>query len=54
LIEKEKLPQIILDNLKGYINKLNAKLAGPSTQDRKKAFIVNPKYSHNEEIDERI
>ena len=43
LIEKENLPTVILDNLKTYITDTNSKLGGPTDQDRKKIFPLNPK-----------
>ena len=50
----ENLPTVLLDNLKSYITESNTKLAGPTDQDRKKLFPLNSKYSHNEEVDERL
>ena len=43
---------IVLDNLCHYCEQARAKCA--TGDDRKKVSMVNPKYSHHEEVDERL
>lgn len=58
LINEVGLPRILLDNLTDYCQQVNRKLASAGTtvdtSDRKKLYLVNPKYSHHEEVNERL
>lgn len=54
LIDQSHLPTVLLDNLRTYITDANTKLALPTDQDRKKLFPLNGKYSHHDEVEERL
>lgn len=56
LIKEVGLPRILLANFSDYQKQLRGKLAESraSTSDRKKIFEVNPKYSHHDEVNERL
>lgn len=56
LITEHDLIKILLANLKFYCEHSAAKVASGDydVSQRKKLFILNPKYSHNDEIDERL
>jgi len=49
------LVTVLLNNLKNYSEQAAAKVTEQNkTEARKKVFLVNPKYSHQDEIDERL
>ena len=54
LIKDHQLIQIILNNLKHYCELVNSKVGAIPTENRKKLFLVNTKYAHHDEIDERL
>lgn len=54
LIKDNQLIVAILDNLKHYCHQVNEKVVTIPTEPRKKLFLVNTKYSHFDEIDERL
>lgn len=55
LIKEFNLPTILLNNLRDYSAQVNTLLTKSHDQElRKKLFVVNQKYSHQEEIDERL
>lgn len=44
-----------MDNLKFYCKLAHSKSTEQSkNENRKKLYLINPKYSHHEEIDERL
>lgn len=46
---------VLLDNLSHYTQQAKAKVAEANkSTDRKKLYLVNTKYSHHEEVDERL
>jgi hypothetical protein len=53
LLNDEGLTEILITNLTDYQSQVTAKSVLQST-DRKKIFAVNPKYSHHDEINERL
>lgn len=54
LIKEHQLINVVLNNLKHYCGLANAKIVTIPNENRKKLFIVNTKYSHQDEIDERL
>jgi hypothetical protein len=55
IIQDEALPKVLLDNLTHYCNQARTKVTEQAkVETRKKVFLVNPKYSHHDEIDERL
>ena len=45
---------VVLANLSDYCTQARGKLSGAVDTDRKKLFLVNQRYSHHEEVDERL
>jgi hypothetical protein len=56
LIKQLNIVDILLTNLKDYCGMAKAKLtsATPNLDNRKKLYLVNQKFTHNDEIDERL
>jgi hypothetical protein len=56
LISENQLVSVLIENLREYSRQARSKLqAGTAVNEaRKKCYLVNPKYSHHEEIDERL
>jgi adenylyl- and sulfurtransferase ThiI len=55
LVTENQLIQVLLANLRDYTVQAHSKLNSVAyNESRKKLFIVNTKYSHHEEIDERL
>jgi hypothetical protein len=47
LVNDQKLPQVILDNLKGYCTRVKSSFkASEHTTDRNKLFLISTKHSH--------
>lgn len=53
LLNDEGLTEILITNLTDYQSQVSAKSVSPYA-DRKKLFAVNAKYSHHDEINERL
>lgn len=53
LLNEEGLTEILITNLTDYQSQVSAKQVSQYA-DRKKLFAVNPKYSHHDEINERL
>lgn len=54
MIKEHGLVTKVLDNLKYYCKLVNEKLMEEAHEDRKKLFLVNPKYSHHDEVEKRL
>lgn len=54
LIKENQLITTVLNNLKHYCELVNDKIVIIPSESRKKLFLVNTKYSHHDEIDERL
>lgn len=54
LLKENNLIEIVVKNLTDYCNLANSKFSGQPYETRKKLFLVNNKYSHHDEIDERL
>jgi hypothetical protein len=44
----------VLNNLKHYCEQANSKINKNISESRKKLYLVSSKYSHHDEIDERL
>lgn len=54
LINDGNLIDILLNNFNEYCTQANSKITTQELDQRKKLILVNLKYSHNEEVDERL
>ena len=55
MIKDNNLVNVLLDNLSHYTQLAKAKVTEANKDaDRKKLQLVNSKYSHHEEVDERL
>ena len=54
MIEKHQIVKVVLDNMNNYCQAVNDKFNGKPFESRKKLYIVHSKYSHHDEIDERL
>ena len=57
LISENQLVSVLIENLRDYANQARSKLSAGTAvinELRKKCYLVNQKYSHHEEIDERL
>lgn len=55
MIKENNLVNVLLDNLSHYTQLAKAKVTEANKEtDRKKLHLVNTKYTHHEEVDERL
>lgn len=54
LINEANLVDTLLNNFAEYCAQANSKIITQELDQRKKLILVNLKYSHNEEVDERL